>query len=263
MYWLIVFWFFYEQQLSQNLILWGSLASLFAGLATSFGCIPILFVRSVSIRVLDTMLGFAAGVMLAASFFSLLLPAIDMGGIWMTMGGIGCGVVFILVVDRLVPHMHGLTKSTELTPKLRRVWLLILAITIHNFPEGLSVGVGFGAGDISAGLALATAIGLQNIPEGLAVALPLLREEYSRWRAAGYATMSGLVEPVGGVIGVTVVSMAHQFSPFALAFAAGAMIWVVSDEMIPVSHSRGFEREATIGVIIGFLVMMLLDSIFA
>lgn len=159
--------------------------------------------------------------------------------------------------------MHGLTKSTELTPKLRRVWLLILAITIHNLPEGLSVGVSFGVGDVSAGLALATAIGLQNIPESFAVALPLLREEYAKWKAAGYATMSGLVKSVGGVIGATIVSKAHQFSPFALAFAAGVIIRVISDEIIPVSHSRGFEREATIGVIVGFLVMMLLDNVFA
>lgn len=262
MYRLILFWFWYQQQLSQNLIIWGSSASLIAGLATGFGCIPIFFVRTVSQRVLDTMLGFAAGVMLAASFFSLILPSIEIGGIWMALGGIVCGVVFIIVVDRLVPHLHGLTKTREPTPRLRRVWLLILAITIHNFPEGLSVGVGFGAGEIGAGIALAIAIGLQNMPEGLAVALPLLREEYSKWKAAGYATMSGLVEPVGGVIGILVVSIAHQFLPFALAFAAGAMIWVVSDEMIPESHSKGFEREATIGVIIGFLVMMLLDSIF-
>jgi len=163
--------------------------------------------------------------MLSASFFSLILPAIDIGGIWMTIAGIGCGVVFILVVDRLVPHLHALSKvkgpATRLrrvwllilaitihnfpskvkgpATRLRRVWLLILAITIHNFPEGLSVGVGFGAGDIGAGLALAIAIGLQNMPEGLAVALPLLRENYGKWRAAGYGTLSGLVEPVGGV----------------------------------------------------------------
>ncbi|MGQ9720923.1 MAG: ZIP family metal transporter [Candidatus Jordarchaeum sp.] len=263
MYWLILFWFLYEQQFNQNLIIWGSSASLIAGLATGFGCTPLLFIRTVSQRALDTMLGFAAGVMLSASFFSLILPAIDIGGIWMAIGGIVCGVVFIIVVDRLVPHLHGLTKMKKPTPKLRRVWLLILAIAIHNFPEGLSVGVGFGAGEIGAGLALAIAIGLQNMPEGLAVALPLLRENYSKWRASGYATMTGLVEPVGGVIGVLVVSIAHQFLPFALAFAAGAMIWVVSDEMIPESHSKGFEREATIGVIIGFLVMMILDNILA
>ncbi|MHA1579654.1 MAG: ZIP family metal transporter [Candidatus Freyarchaeota archaeon] len=164
---------------------------------------------------------------------------------------------------RLVPHLHALSKVKGPATRLRRVWLLILAITIHNFPEGLSVGVGFGAGDIGAGLALAIAIGLQNMPEGLAVALPLLRENYSKWRAAEYGTLSGLVEPVGGVIGITVVSVAHQFLPFALAFAAGAMIWVVSDEMIPESHAKGYEREATIGVIIGFLVMMLLDNLFA
>lgn len=263
MWWLIAFWLLYEQQFSQNLILLGSLASLIAGLATGIGGIPVLFVRTVSQRVLDTMLGFAAGIMLAASFFSLILPAINTGGIWIAVAGICFGVIFIMAIDRLVPHLHALTKVNKPTPGLRRVWLLILAITIHNFPEGLSVGVGFGGGDISAGVVLAIAIGLQNMPEGLAVALPLLRENFSKWKAGGYATLTGLVEPVGGVIGILVVSISHQFLPFAMAFAAGAMIWVVSDEMIPESRTKGYEREATIGVIIGFLVMMILDNLFA
>ncbi|MEM3526099.1 MAG: ZIP family metal transporter [Candidatus Jordarchaeaceae archaeon] len=239
----------------------GSLASLIAGLATGIGAIPILFVRAVSQRTLDTMLGFAAGIMLAASFFSLIIPAINTGGIWMAVAGICFGVIFIMIIDRLVPHLHALARASKPTLRLRRVWLLILAITIHNFPEGLSVGVGFGAGDISAGIVLATAIGLQNMPEGLAVALPLLRENFSKWKSGGYATLTGLVEPVGGMIGILIVSVSHQILPFAMAFAAGAMIWVVSDEMIPESHTKGHEREATIGVIIGFLIMMILDNL--
>jgi ZIP family zinc transporter len=138
-----------------------------------------------------------------------------------------------------------------------------LAITIHNFPEGLAVGVSFGSGDVAAGLVVATAIGLQNMPEGLAVALPLLREGYSRRRSLWYGTLTGLVEPVGGLLGVALVSVFHPILPWALAFAAGAMLFVVSDEIIPESHRKGFEREATFGLIAGFVIMMVLDSLFS
>jgi ZIP family zinc transporter len=137
-----------------------------------------------------------------------------------------------------------------------------LAITIHNFPEGLAVGVSFGSGNLTAGLVVAMAIGLQNMPEGLAVALPLLREGYSRRRAVLYGTLTGLIEPVGGLLGVALVSIFHPILPWALAFAAGAMLFVVSDEIIPESHRKGFERQATFGLVIGFIVMMLLDCLF-
>jgi ZIP family zinc transporter len=138
----------------------------------------------------------------------------------------------------------------------------VLAITIHNFPEGLAVGVSFGGGDVAAGFVIALAIGLQNMPEGLAVALPLLREGYTRRKALWYGTLTGLVEPVGGLLGVALISIFMPILPWGLSFAAGAMLFVVSDEMIPESHRKGFEREATFGLVAGFVIMMLLDSLF-
>lgn len=209
------------------------------------------------------MLGFAAGVMLAATSFSLLVPAIELGGVWTAILGFIVGTVSLHLADRFIPHIHPVMGSEGPPSSLRRVWLLILAITIHNFPEGLAVGVSFGSGVIGTGLALATAIGLQNMPEGLAVALPLIREGYGRGKAFWYATLTGLVEPIGGLLGVAIVTISRPLLPLGLAFAAGAMIFVVSDEMIPESHRKGYEREATFGVIVGFAVMMLLDTLFA
>ena len=144
---------------------------------------------------------------------------------------------------------------------MRKIWLFILAITIHNFPEGLAVGVGFGSGDIGAGTSLAIGIGLQNMPEGLAVALPLIGMGKSRWKAIGIATLTGLVEPVGGLLGVASVNLFHPILPLGLAFAAGAMLFVISDEIIPETHSRGKSRIATFGVIVGFVIMMALDNL--
>lgn len=244
-----------------NIIWLGFIASLLAGLATGLGALPVLLTTNVSERLLDAMLGFAAGVMLAASAFSLVVPAIALGGVWLTAFGIIGGAIFLDTVDRIIPHVHFVAGPEGPSSTLRRIWLLILAITIHNFPEGLAVGVGFGGGDIAAATALAIGIGLQNMPEGLAVALPLLREKYSRPRALAYATLSGLAEPLAGLIGVSVVTLARPVLPIGLAFAAGAMVFVVSDEIIPESHRRGFEREATFGVMIGFVVMTLLDNL--
>ena len=246
-----------------SLIPLGFLASLAAGLATGLGAIPVLFIKRAPERMLDAMLGFAAGVMLAATAFSLLIPAIEIGGVWATVVGFVIGALFLALLDRLVPHLHFISGREGPAWNLSRVWLLILAITIHNFPEGLSVGIGFGAGNIGAATALAIAIGLQNMPEGLAVALPLAREGYNRGRALWYATLTGLVEPIGGLIGVSAVTIARPVLPYGLAFAAGAMLYVVFDEMIPESHRKGHEREATFGGIVGFGLMMVLDNIFA
>ena len=246
-----------------NEVIWlGSVASLLAGLATGAGAIPVLFTRQISDRLLDVMLGFAAGVMLAATSFSLLVPAINLSGPLVAVSGLVLGALILHLVDRFVPHFHPALGAEGPPSKLSRVWLLVLAITIHNFPEGLAVGVSFGGGDVAAGLVIALAIGLQNMPEGLAVALPLLREGYSRRRALWYGTLTGLVEPVGGLLGVAVVSISTPILPWGLSFAAGAMLFVISDEMIPESHSKGFAREATFGLITGFVIMMLLDSLF-
>ena len=248
--------------MSEQVIWLGSVASLVAGLATGVGALPVLFTRKVSDRLLDVMLGFSAGVMLAATSFSLIVPAIDLSGPWVAVLGIVLGALVLHLIDRFIPHFHPAFGAEGPSSKLSRVWLFVIAITIHNFPEGLAVGVSFGSGDTTAGLVVAMAIGLQNMPEGLAVALPLLREGYSRRKSLWYGTLTGLVEPVGGLLGVALVSIFHPILPWALAFAAGAMLFVVSDELIPESHRKGFEREATFGLKAGFVVMMLLDYLF-
>jgi ZIP family zinc transporter len=248
--------------MTEDIIWLGSVASLVAGLATGAGALPVLFTKKISDKLLDVLLGFSAGVMLAATAFSLIVPAIDLSSPWVAAGGIVIGAIVLYLVDRFIPHFHPALGPEGPSSRLSRVWLLILAITIHNFPEGLAVGVSFGSGEVAAGFVIAMAIGLQNMPEGLAVALPLLREGYSRRRSLWYGTLTGLVEPVGGLLGVALVSIFHPILPWALAFAAGAMLFVVSDEMIPESHRKGFEKEATFGFMVGFVIMMLLDSLF-
>ena len=254
---------FFASLLGGNTILMGIVATLGTGFATGVGALPILLTTQVSERLLDAMLGFAAGVMLAATAFSLLLPAIELGGIEVTVLGLLVGALFLAALDNFIPHMHFISGMEGPASHLRRVWLLIIAITLHNFPEGLAVGVGFGGEDVGAAVALAIAIALQNMPEGLAVALPLVRERWPRGKALLYALASGMAEPIAGLIGVAAVTIARPILPFGLAFAAGAMLYVVSDEIIPETHSRGYEREGTWGVVMGFVVMMFLDNLFA
>ena len=246
--------------MNYEIIILGFTASLLAGLATGIGALPVLFFKNVSDRILDIMLGFAAGVMLAASSFSLLVPAIDLGGVWVTSVGVAIGAATIHFIDRFAPHEHFISGVEGPSSRLSRLWLFIIAITIHNFPEGMAVGVSFGGGDVQRGIIIAMAIGLQNMPEGLAVAFPLVREKFTPMKALGIATLTGLVEPIGGLIGSALVSFARPILPWGLAFAAGAMIFVVSDEMIPESHRQDSQREATFGLIIGFIVMMFLDN---
>ncbi len=248
--------------MNEEIIWLGSTASLLAGLATGAGALPVLFIKKISDRLLDVMLGFSAGVMLAATSFSLIVPAIDLSGPWVAVFGLLLGAIALHLIDRFIPHFHPALGMEGPRSRLSRVWLFIIAITIHNFPEGLAVGVSFGGGDVAAGLVIAMAIGLQNMPEGLAVALPLLREGYSRGKSLWYGTLTGLVEPLGGLLGAAIVSVSRPLLPWGLAFAAGAMLFVVSDEMIPESHRKGFEREATLGLIAGFVIMMLLDCLF-
>lgn len=245
-----------------NFILMGIFGTVLTGLATGVGALPVLFTTNVSERTLDALLGFAAGVMLAATAFSLIVPAIELGGIWPAVFGIFIGALFLAVLDHWLPHAHRIKGLEGPSSTLRRVWLLIIAITLHNFPEGLAVGVGFGAGHLGEAIALMIAIGLQNMPEGLAVALPLVREKWPRGKALLYALGSGMAEPIAGLVGVAAVTLMRPLLPWGLAFAAGAMLYVVSDEIIPETHSRGFELEGTWGVIIGFLVMMFLDNVF-
>ena len=246
-----------------NQILLGTTVSLFAGLATGLGAVLIFCFRRVSDAFLDAALGFAAGVMLAATSFSLLMPALQLGGIWQTVAGMAAGAVFLVYAERFVPHMHEVAGVKGPYTSLSRLWLFIFAITIHNFPEGMAVGVAFGGGDTKTGAQLAVGIGLQNIPEGLAVAFPLFREKSTRLRAFAIALCTGLVEPVGGFLGISVVSLGSFLLPYGLAFAAGAMLFVISEEIIPETHSRGNDRKATIGVIVGFIIMMILDTAFS
>lgn len=252
----------FVEWLGGNRIWMGIVASLATGLATGVGALPVLVTRRVPDRLLDALLGFAAGVMLAATAFSLIVPAIELGGIWPAVFGILIGAGFLAALDRLLPHTHLIKGEEGPHSSLRRVWLLIIAITLHNFPEGLAVGVGFGADRIADAMALAVAIGLQNMPEGLAVALPLVREQWPRGKALLYALGSGLAEPIAGVMGVLAVVLMRPLLPWGLAFAAGAMLYVVSDEIIPETHRKGYELEGTWGVLIGFVVMMFLDNVF-
>jgi len=240
----------------------GFTASLLAGLATGAGALPIYLGKQFSDDTMDVMLGFSAGVMLAATAFSLLVPSISLGGPFIAVLGFIMGTVVIHFIDQIIPHFHPVAGPEGPSSNLSKIWLFIIAITIHNFPEGFAVGVSFGGGDIASGLIVATAIGLQNAPEGLAVALPLLREKYSRAKALGYSTLTGLVEPFGGFLGLVLVSLAHSILPLGLAFAAGAMLFVIIDEMVPESHRKGFGHKATFGLIAGFAIMMLLDSMF-
>lgn len=242
------------------------LGCIFPGLMTGLGAIPIFFTRNVSRALLDILLGAAAGVMLAASSFSLIIPSIEAGGgdfkaVMITSIGVFLGGVLIDVIDKYAPHEHLIGKKVEgkNTESLKKIWLFIIAITIHNFPEGLATGVGFGTDNLSNGIVIALGIGIQNMPEGLAVALSLVREKYPISKAFLIALLTGLVEPVGAFLGYGLVSIFKPILGFILALAGGAMLFVISDEIIPETHSNGYERESTYGIIIGFIIMMILD----
>ncbi|MCK9608563.1 MAG: ZIP family metal transporter [Methylomonas sp.] len=245
----------------------GFLASILAGLATGVGALPALFLKDISTRLFNSMLGAAAGVMLAATAFSLLVPGMEYGeqvwpgkGLLVVSVGMILGALFLHFADQKLPHLHFDTVADESLDSLQKISLFIIAITIHNFPEGMSVGVSFGSGDMKNGLVLAIAIALQNLPEGLAVALPLVGLGYNKWKAVGLATLTGLVEPVGGLLGITMVTIFSSVLPIAMGFAAGAMLFVISEEIIPETHSKGRSRIATFSLMIGFIIMMMLDK---
>lgn len=256
-----------------SLVLIGFGASLAAGLATGLGAVPMLFVRTLSERFGNVLLGFAAGVMLAASFFSLILPGLDqarqdtgsdMEAAALMVTAILLGAGFLFLINRYTPHEHFVTgPDSAWITSLRQVWLFIFAMTLHNIPEGLAVGVGFGGDDIGRGVTLAVAIGLQNMAEGLAVAAVLRALNYSAPLAVGIALATGLVEPVGGFIGITAVSISQPLLPWGLGFAAGAMIFVVSNEILPETHRKGQENLATSGLMLGLTLMMFLDLALA
>jgi ZIP family zinc transporter len=251
----------------------GSLASLLAGLGTGVGALGIFLLKRPSARAEDGMLSAAAGIMLAATFFSLLLPALAQAdeltqnrllAVCLVAAGVLAGAAGLFVIHRHVPHEHFvLGKEGPDTARIARIWLFVIAITLHNFPEGMAVGVGFAGGDVANGVPLAIGIGLQNIPEGFAVALSLISVGNSTARAFWVAMLTGLVEPVGGTLGAAAVSLAAPLMPLILGMAAGAMLFVISDEIIPETHRRGYENVATFSLLGGFVVMMVLDTAFA
>jgi ZIP family zinc transporter len=247
------------------------LAGCFTWGVTALGAALVFFTKTVNKLVLDLMLGFAGGVMVAASFWSLLAPAIEMseGSFVPAVIGFLTGGLFLRLVDFVLPHLHlnmPLKKAEGIHTTWRRSVLLVLAITLHNIPEGLAVGVAFGgaaagfpSASLAGAMALALGIGLQNFPEGLAVSAPLRREGFSRLKSFWYGQMSGIVEPVFAVIGASVVVVATPILPYALAFAAGAMIFVVVEEVVPESQAGGNADLATLAFLGGFAVMMGLD----
>lgn len=263
-------WFFKQDPVIQAL-----LATLFTWGMTGAGAALVFIFKVVNRNVMDMMLGFASGVMIAASFWSLLNPAIEMsenmGMIsWLPpLVGFLAGAFFLYGVDRLIPHIHSLSKNSQpegLKSSMQRSILLVFSITLHNIPEGLAVGVAFGAAaagfpeaTVMGAVALAIGMGIQNFPEGAAVSLPLRREGFSRRKSFMYGQFSGMVEPVAGVIGAAIVMIAMPILPYALAFAAGAMIYVVVEELIPESQQNKHNDLATLGAIGGFAVMMWLD----
>ena len=251
------------------------LGTCFTWFMTALGAAIVFFFKTINRKVMDGMLGSAAGVMIAASFWSLLAPAIDMaeaagGTPWVpALVGFLSGGVFLWATDKILPHLHPgfpMKDAEGIKTSWQRSVLLVLAITLHNIPEGLAVGVAFGAAaagypsaTIGAAIALAIGIGIQNFPEGAAVSVPLRREGLSRYKSFMYGQFSGMVEPVAGVLGAMAVIYMQPLLPYALSFAAGAMIYVVAEELIPESQAEKHSDIATIGVMVGFAVMMTLD----
>jgi ZIP family zinc transporter len=256
-----------------EIFLLGLIASTLAALGTGLGGLGVLFLKSPTERTQDGMLSAAAGVMLAATFFSLLLPALEHAdraatsqflGVAIVGAGVLAGAAGLFAIHRYAPHEHFvLGREGPETARFTRIWLFVIAITLHNFPEGMAVGVGFAGGDEENGIALAIGIGLQNIPEGFAVAVSLIGIGYSRARAFAVACLTGFVEPVGGAFGAAAVSLAEPLMPAILGMAAGAMLFVISDEIIPETHRRGYENVATFSLLGGFVLMMFLDTLLA
>jgi ZIP family zinc transporter len=249
---------------ASNAVTQALVATTFTYLLTAVGTLPVLFFRSAPRRLMDAMMGFAAGVMVAASCWSLLVPAIDRGGVMSASVGLLLGAALLYAADQLLPHLHGEFPDEATAEGPRVAWqrsaLLMLAMTLHNFPEGMAVGVTFGAGELGSATALAIGIGLQNVPEGLAIALPLRSGGMSRGMAFFWGQLSAIVEPAAGVLGAVLVLASSAFLPYGMAAAAGAMLYVVVEELIPETVRNGTPDVATLGFIAGFTVMMALDN---
>ena len=240
------------------------LTALGVGGATIVGVFMGFLFQKIPHKFNDAILGFAAGIMLAAAVLGLIIPSLESGNVWITAFGILIGAIFLNFTDKLTPHLHRITgieqeEHSEAQNTLNKIMLFVIAIAIHNLPEGIAAGVGFGSDDIGNAVTVAMGIALQNIPEGMVIVSPLIMAGISKWRVFCIASFTGLIEIAGVMIGFSAVSIATAILPFALAFAGGTMIYVVSDEMIPETHSHGYERMATYSLLIGFITMILID----
>lgn len=244
------------------------LTALGVGGATIVGAVIGFFFHNVSHKVNDMILSFAAGIMLAAAVIGLILPSVELtaeGTLWLPVVGIFSGALFLNAMDRLTPHLHKLSgveiESHEHNKNLDGALLFMLAVAIHNLPEGMAAGVGFAGEDINAALTVAVGIALQNIPEGIITVSPLVMAGVKRSRAFLLAAVTGMIEVVGTFIGFSLAAVSEHILPFALAFAGGTMLYIISDEMIPETHSHGYERIATYSLLTGFVVMLVMDAV--
>ena len=243
------------------------LTALGVGGATLIGSVVGFAFRKISHRFTDIILSFAAGVMLCAAVFGLIAPSLEDGGkysVFITIAGIFCGALLLNVIDKLVPHLHTLSGKEQEShgkqnEKLGKVLLFVMAIAIHNLPEGIAAGVGFGTGNNERAMVIALGIALQNIPEGMVIIAPMLAAGMSKSRTLIIAAFTGVVEVIGTFLGYFAVSVSSAILPFALAFAGGTMIYVISDEMIPETHAHGSQRGATYALLIGFCLMLIMD----
>lgn len=245
------------------------LTALGVGGATIIGSLIGFAFKKITHKFTDVVLAFAAGVMLAAAVFGLIIPSVEYGGKYglvITVAGIFAGALALNLIDKLVPHVHKLAGVDQEAhgagnDRLSKVLLFVMAIAIHNFPEGIAAGVGFGSGNVGEALVIAGGIALQNIPEGMVIIGPMLAAGISKKRTFICAMATGLVEVLGTLLGYAAVSVASAILPFALAFAGGTMLYVISDEMIPETHAHGSERGATYALLVGFCVMLISDTL--
>ncbi len=243
------------------------LTALGVGSATVFGAVLGFVFKKISHKFSDIVLGFAAGVMLSAAVLGLILPSIESGGenaVLITIIGVLVGAFCLNLIDKLIPHLHKLVgtdqeQHRDNDARINKILLFVLAIAIHNLPEGIAAGVGFGSGDTAQAFTIAGGIALQNIPEGMVIIAPMLAAGVSKKRTFLAAASTGVIEVIGTLIGYFAVSISSVVLPFALAFAGGTMLYVISDEMIPETHAHGSERGATYALLIGFCMMLLLD----
>ena len=234
------------------------LTALGVGGATVFGALIGFIFKKLSHKFSDIVLAFGAGVMLSASFLGLILPSVEYGSVLITITGIFAGALCIDLIEKLVPHLDKITnRELSENDSFKKVMLFVLSIAIHNLPEGISAGVGFGTGDISSAIMIAVGIALQNIPEGMVIIGPMLSVGISPKKTFFYAMLTGVIEVIGTFIGYFAVSIATFILPFALAFAGGTMLYVISDEMIPETHAHGNERGASYALLVGFCIMLL------